>query len=77
MNKAPWSSLKRAFWKKMERQDRMICFYCAMSVSREVPPGNANRATIDHAIPLSKGGKHSVKNFIVSCEPCNLAKADK
>lgn len=32
---------------------------------------------IDHAIPLSKGGKHCLANLRPSCKHCNLSKHDK
>jgi 5-methylcytosine-specific restriction endonuclease McrA len=37
-----------------------------------------NLATIDHVIPISKGGKiYDVNNCVVSCKKCNNKKADK
>jgi len=32
---------------------------------------------IDHYIPLSKGGKHSLENIVVSCPHCNCSKNAK
>lgn len=32
---------------------------------------------VDHYIPLSKGGAHSVENFVIACPGCNLRKSDK
>lgn len=34
-------------------------------------------ATIDHIVPLSKGGKHSYANTQIAHAPCNRRKADK
>lgn len=33
-------------------------------------------ATIDHIIPLSKGGKHKMANLAVACKQCNSEKGD-
>jgi 5-methylcytosine-specific restriction endonuclease McrA len=75
-NGAPWSSQKRAFWKKKEKA-LMVCFYCSKEVRRDVGFDAANRATIDHMVPKSKGGKDTKTNWIVSCYPCNQQKMDK
>ena len=46
------------------------CFYCKKDLSlltdREVH--------LDHYIPLSKGGAHSITNVVWSCSSCNLQK---
>ena len=47
------------------------CFYCKKDLSlladREVH--------LDHYIPLSKGGAHSITNVVWSCSSCNLQKS--
>ena len=43
------------------------CFYC----------GKVAKLTLDHVIPLSKGGTHSVGNLVAACLPCNMAKGAK
>ena len=46
------------------------CHYC-MSIS----PGI--KMTIDHVIPMSKGGPHDLTNLVVCCSSCNNLKQDK
>ena len=41
------------------------CIYC--SVDCQVP-------TMDHVIPLAKGGAHSIDNVVPSCPHCNFSK---
>lgn len=33
--------------------------------------------SMDHVIPLSRGGSHGIGNLITLCLPCNLSKHDK
>jgi 5-methylcytosine-specific restriction endonuclease McrA len=46
------------------------CYYCRSKV-------DPNNRTIDHRIPLSRGGSHSVKNLVMACHQCNSSKSDK
>lgn len=36
--------------------------------------GTTESLTIDHIVPLSKGGTHRIENLQVLCYPCNQAK---
>jgi len=46
------------------------CYWCNTSLK--------NKSThIDHYIPLSKGGEHTLNNLVVSCSKCNLTKHTK
>jgi 5-methylcytosine-specific restriction endonuclease McrA len=40
------------------------CFYC----------GSTDSLTLDHVIPIARGGKHSIGNLVVACKPCNSQK---
>lgn len=47
------------------------CFYCKKDLSLLT-----DREThLDHYIPLSKGGAHSITNVVWSCSSCNLQKS--
>lgn len=55
-----------ALWKTQKRK----CFYCSA-------PLGWGDATIDHKIPLSRGGTDAWTNIVVACLNCNQAKADR
>jgi 5-methylcytosine-specific restriction endonuclease McrA len=42
------------------------CFYCGKMADH-----------IDHIIPVSRGGRHSIGNLTGACAPCNLSKGSK
>lgn len=45
------------------------CFYCNSYTDKY------NR-TLDHIVPLIKGGMHSEDNTVMACRPCNSSKRD-
>jgi 5-methylcytosine-specific restriction endonuclease McrA len=51
------------------------CAYCDVGLSRQKTGGKI-KASIDHFIPLAKGGQNGRSNRVLSCYPCNLAKGD-
>jgi 5-methylcytosine-specific restriction endonuclease McrA len=51
------------------------CAYCDVALSRQKTGGKV-KASIDHFIPLAKGGSNGRSNRVLSCYPCNLAKND-
>ena len=51
------------------------CYWCKKSLSWIV--GQETQATIDHVIPLSKGGTNGHDNLVLSCLKCNKEKGSK
>lgn len=53
------------------KRDGNRCVYCNVTLSHKT-------ATIDHIVPVSKGGSRgSVLNMVLSCVECNQVKADR
>lgn len=46
------------------------CYWCNTKL-------NKNNTHLDHLMPLSKGGEHTLTNLVVSCPTCNLQKNAK
>jgi 5-methylcytosine-specific restriction protein A len=55
------------------------CYYCKRRI-RLAKSGctthTDDEATIDHIVPLSRGGKNTRENIVWSCYPCNYEKGD-
>lgn len=49
------------------RRDHHTCQYC----------GSTHNLTLDHVVPLSKGGSHSWDNVVTACERCNQRKGNR
>lgn len=52
----------------MQRATR--CAYCKRPFTK------ARIRTLDHVIPLAKGGPHTLSNIVIACKPCNCSKHD-
>lgn len=50
------------------------CAYCGCMTTKG---GKVRRLTMDHVVPLSRGGKHVISNVVPCCIRCNLAKGIK
>lgn len=53
--------------KEIYIRDNYNCIYCS----------NVLDLTLDHIIPLKKGGPSTYDNMVVSCRSCNCSKSDK
>lgn len=63
--------------KLFEKNDR--CFYCARKLTLPIPQQDNQKktiATLDHVIPLARGGGEHLSNFVLSCRPCNSVRGD-
>jgi 5-methylcytosine-specific restriction endonuclease McrA len=54
-------------WYRMLLAYRHCCAYC----------GARTKLQVEHVIPLSRGGRHSIGNVVPACGPCNMSKSDR
>lgn len=58
--------LRRTHWWS-KRIASGLCHYCGRNVGRE-------NLTMDHLVPLSRGGRSSKGNIVAACKECNSKK---
>lgn len=51
-------------------RDNMTCQYCLKVFTEK-------KLTIDHVVPLSKGGRHEWTNVVAACSSCNNIKGSR
>ncbi len=56
--------------KTLYKIQKGFCEYCHEYVKLE-------NATVDHRIPISKGGTHSIDNLYMTCYDCNKDKGNQ
>jgi 5-methylcytosine-specific restriction endonuclease McrA len=60
-------------------RDNYTCGYCGVKPGDRYGSGvlRVSDLTMDHIVPISKGGKWKYSNLITACKVCNSSKADK
>lgn len=57
-------------WKKLRlrilQRDLWECYWCGMDAT-----------TVDHIVPVAKGGTDDQENLVAACKKCNFSKQDK
>lgn len=59
------NALTHQQWETIKEHYKHCCVYCGRKMKR---------LTIDHIVPLSKGGTHTVQNVVPACLRCNCRK---
>ena len=57
--------------------DGYVCYGCGRKCLKSAPNNHPLQATIDHVIPLSKGGTHEYANVRTMCRQCNVSKGNR
>jgi 5-methylcytosine-specific restriction endonuclease McrA len=58
---------------EMFRQQKGRCKYCRVPMTWDY---SLTGVTVDHVVPLSRGGRNRRDNIVLACRKCNQAKAD-
>jgi 5-methylcytosine-specific restriction endonuclease McrA len=56
---------KSQWWKRKKAEGK--CYYCLKTVSPE-------EITMDHKVPIARGGRSSRSNIVACCKNCNTEK---
>ena len=55
---------------KFKKNSEKVCHYCGKAIT------DKDEVTVDHVIPLSKGGNSQNDNLVIACKACNREKAN-
>lgn len=64
----------------LRKRDGDLCHYCQQeTVIGRFPKGERpdNMATLEHLLPISRGGSHTFANCVVACWRCNITKGNR
>lgn len=62
---------------ELAERDGFICYLCNGQVDMTVPRLSPNGATVDHIVPISRGGLDTLENIKLTHWKCNRAKGAK
>ena len=68
--KAAARELRRTRWWQTKIADAPKCHYCSKSLTKA-------QCTMDHVLPLARGGRSTKSNVVIACKECNSSKKDK
>jgi 5-methylcytosine-specific restriction endonuclease McrA len=64
----------------LKKQHGTKCHYCQKEMDFSKGVGrkfNSDMATIEHLIPLARGGEHTFANTVLACRFCNISRGAK
>ena len=59
--------LKKSRWWQNKISEGGSCYYCEQNLSK-------SEITMDHVVPISRGGRSTKGNVVIACETCNINK---
>ncbi len=62
-------ALRKTRWWQQKKASG-VCHYCGKNVG-------INKLTMDHVIPLARGGRSTKGNLVPCCKACNNTKKDR
>lgn len=66
-----WQSQKRSFRRRLlGGRPGVECHYCGKRIT-------AQDATIDHVVPICRGGALGLHNIVLACRECNARKGSR
>ena len=68
--KAAARELRRSRWWQTKIANAPKCHYCLKFLSK-------TECTMDHVVPLARGGKSTKNNVVIACKDCNNNKKDQ
>jgi len=71
------SVVKDFLSKDIFERDNYICSICALPIDKSLAYPNPNSITLEHIIPLSKGGSHSPENVTCAHWICNVRRGNR
>lgn len=65
--RSKWDRMRSRVSKKIFSRDGFVCVAC----------GSTKNLTIDHIVPIKRGGNNSLSNLRTLCQSCNSKKGDR
>lgn len=63
--------------KDIFERDNYVCSICALPIDKSLTHPNPNSITLEHILPLSKGGSHSPENVTCAHWICNIRRGNR
>ena len=68
--------LRKNTIKRICARDGWRCHYCNLTVQQDLPQMHPRKSTVDHKVPLVRGGASNDSNLVCACARCNGIKGN-
>lgn len=62
---------------KVFERDGYECWYCGLQLDADAPGNDSLCPTLDHKVPMCRGGNDDESNLVTACRSCNCKKGRK
>jgi len=62
--------IRKVYEKNIQKYGKLKCEYCKEDI-------RTGEDTLEHKIPISRGGNHNFENLCIACQRCNFSKQNK
>lgn len=62
---------RRKKLKRVLERDGRVCWLCGNRIDKKAPAGSPGALSVDHVVPLNRGGSNAVENLRVAHRSCN------
>lgn len=69
-NQPRLTKLETQYMARLKKENEHICYYCGKRITEE------DQITVDHKIPLARGGQTAEFNLVICCKECNNTKSN-
>lgn len=71
------SQLSKEIYRELILNSKMICIFCDTKLSTRNSKYAPNHLTIEHLVPITRGGTNDITNLRISCRQCNIEKQNR
>ena len=74
---AAGDTIRRSQYSSLFDKQQGLCAYCGKKMKTDGDYLHRDFCTVEHIIPISRNGQHTIDNIVFACRKCNTSKGTK